>query len=603
MKTLKIENINKKYDIEILKDISCSFIKGEIVSIMGESGSGKSTLLNIIEGIDKSYSGRVLYDNVDIKTKKEDYLKNQVGIIFQNFNLISYLNVLDNVLIATSFKKGSLKVKVKKAKKLLIELGLENQIYKYPNQISGGEKQRVAIARALIKDPDIIIGDEPTGSLDSINTKEILNIFLKIAKLGKIVIIATHSEEVSKICHRTLMIKDGVIEKEEINNDFIEYYQEQNENVKSSKFGYIKGISLSIKNMLKKKIKTFMVSVGTSIGIIGLILVLSVSEGIKKYINDVIIGSKNSNILDIYKEKQSNTFLHDSFTKEDIKKIKNMNYVDDIEIGYTNKTDSQMFVDTEKMNVENIKTISKQMTKKQLIIDSFPKENEVLINYYTYEKLNYSAEHIKYNDTVFNISGVYEDGLSETTIYFNYGDIKNEIDEQINVLYIKSNNIEKLKTSLLKEGYYLSYIEESLDVFNNTLNIIIFILSLASFISLIVSSIMIMVVLYIGVIERTKEIGIFRSLGFKGKEIKKIFKSEALLYGFISSVISVCTSIPLLKSIDSILAKKFDLYVSTLNINYMIGCIFVCFIVCWFSSSYPAKKASKINIIDALRYE
>lgn len=151
MTILDIKNVNKKYDIEVLKNISCSFSRGEIVSIMGESGSGKSTLLNIMGGIDRSYGGDVYYDNAILKNKEENYIKNKVGIIFQNFNLIPYLNLIDNVLISKLFSVSKKRESKEKAKKILIDLGLEKQMYKYPSQVSGGEKQRVAIARALLK--------------------------------------------------------------------------------------------------------------------------------------------------------------------------------------------------------------------------------------------------------------------------------------------------------------------------------------------------------------------------------------------------------------------------------------------------------------------
>ncbi len=603
MTILDIKNVNKKYDIEVLKNISCSFSRGEIVSIMGESGSGKSTLLNIMGGIDRSYGGDVYYDNAILKNKEENYIKNKVGIIFQNFNLIPYLNLIDNVLISKLFSVSKKRESKEKAKKILIDLGLEKQMYKYPSQVSGGEKQRVAIARALFKDPDIIFCDEPTGALDSKNTREILDIFTRIAKSGKTVIIATHSEEVSKSSHRVLKIRDGELLREETINDFIEYCTEQKDSSTSCRFNYIKGIILSIKGLKKKKIKTIMVSIGTSIGITGLILVLSISGGMKKYINEIINDSKNQNIIDVYKEKQENKQSNLVFENSDIEKINKLNYVESIQKGYANKEYYKMVIGNKEVIIENILTYSEQLVKKLILSGAFPKENEILINNSLYNKIDSKTNGIEYEGKVYSISGVYEDGFVENSIYFNYDDLKNHIGEKTNVLFIKTKQRDKLKISLEKEGYYFSYIEESLKTFNDTFNIVIFVLTIGSVISLIVSSVMIMVVLYIGVIERTREIGIFRSLGYKGKDIKILFRSEALIYGLVSSIISLIFSIPILKVVDSIMKDNYQIYMSSINLSYLIMSVILCFSLCLFASSYPAKKASKINIIDALRYE
>lgn len=262
-----------------------------------------------------------------------------------------------------------------------------------------------------------------------------------------------------------------------------------------------------------------------------------------------------------------------------------------------------MVIGNKEVIIENILTYSEQLVKKLILSGAFPKENEILINNSLYNKIDSKTNGIEYEGKVYSISGVYEDGFVENSIYFNYDDLKNHIGEKTNVLFIKTKQRDKLKISLEKEGYYFSYIEESLKTFNDTFNIVIFVLTIGSVISLIVSSVMIMVVLYIGVIERTREIGIFRSLGYKGKDIKILFRSEALIYGLVSSIISLIFSIPILKVVDSIMKDNYQIYMSSINLSYLIMSVILCFSLCLFASSYPAKKASKINIIDALRYE
>ncbi len=176
MALLELKNIYKKYklagneEFTALKNINVSFDKGELVSIIGESGSGKSTLMNLIGGLDSNFEGELLYKGRNIGTFKEselvNYHKENIGFVFQSFNLIPHLNLLDNVAMAMTLSNVDSETRKKRALEVLTDMGLKDHVYKKPNQISGGQKQRVAIARALVNDPDIIIADEPTGALD-----------------------------------------------------------------------------------------------------------------------------------------------------------------------------------------------------------------------------------------------------------------------------------------------------------------------------------------------------------------------------------------------------------------------------------------------------
>ena len=201
---IEIKHVFKHYPVgnkekfTALSDINVSFKKGELVSIVGESGSGKSTLMNLIGGLDGDFEGEIVVDGMNLRGQPDKvldkYRKNKVGFVFQSFNLIPHLSILDNVTIALTLSNVSEKVKVEKATKLLTRLGLARELKRKPNQLSGGQKQRVAIARALINDPDIILADEPTGALDSGTTSQILEIMKEIASEGKLVIMVTHSE-------------------------------------------------------------------------------------------------------------------------------------------------------------------------------------------------------------------------------------------------------------------------------------------------------------------------------------------------------------------------------------------------------------------------
>ena len=218
---LEIKHVNKKYKVtnkeyfQALYDINISFKNGELVSIIGESGSGKSTLMNLIGGLDSDFTGQIIAGGEYLGTltdkQLDKYRKDKVGFVFQSFNLISHLSILDNVTLALTLSNVSEKEKVERATKMLKMVGLETQLKKKPTQLSGGQKQRVAIARALINNPEIIIADEPTGALDTTTSMQILKILKEIADSGKLVIMVTHSEKVASVSSRVIEISDGRI--------------------------------------------------------------------------------------------------------------------------------------------------------------------------------------------------------------------------------------------------------------------------------------------------------------------------------------------------------------------------------------------------------
>lgn len=221
MSYLELKDIHKSYflgkeEFPVLKGINLKFELGEFVSILGESGGGKSTLMNIIGGLDRKFEGQVLVNDKALDHHKEkemdEYRRGTIGYIYQSYNLISHLTVLDNVLTSLEMAQLSQAQRVERAKEMLKKVGLEDQIKKHPNQLSGGQKQRVAIARALAADPEIIIADEPTGALDSVNTEEVLEILRNIAAEGKLVIAVTHSQDVADFGTRIVHLEDGKVD-------------------------------------------------------------------------------------------------------------------------------------------------------------------------------------------------------------------------------------------------------------------------------------------------------------------------------------------------------------------------------------------------------
>lgn len=220
---LEVNNLNKFYingdmKLHALKNINFNIKDGEFIAIMGSSGSGKSTMMNILGCLDRNFSGKYILDKIDIsKIGEKDIssIRNQkIGFVFQSFNLLSKLTALENVELPLVYAGVNKKEREIRAKEILTKVGLIDRIHHKPTELSGGQKQRVAIARALINNPSIILADEPTGNLDSISEKEIMELFTELNNQGKTIIIVSHEPEVANYVKRIILFKDGEIIKD-----------------------------------------------------------------------------------------------------------------------------------------------------------------------------------------------------------------------------------------------------------------------------------------------------------------------------------------------------------------------------------------------------
>lgn len=291
---LKLKNIKKDYKTgdfiqHALKNISVSFRKNEFVAILGPSGSGKTTLLNIIGGLDRYDSGDLIIDGKSTKSFKDKdwdaYRNHAVGFIFQSYNLISHISVLENVEMGMTLSGVSAAERRRKALELLEKVGLKDHAHKRPNQLSGGQMQRVAIARALANNPKIILADEPTGALDSKTSTQIMELIKEIAK-DKLVIMVTHNAELAKdYASRIVSMKDGVI------LDDTDSYDDKNKrsgelSIKKTSMSLLSALKLSFNNIKTKKGRTALTAFASSIGIIGIALILSLSNGFNKEVEE-----------------------------------------------------------------------------------------------------------------------------------------------------------------------------------------------------------------------------------------------------------------------------------------------------------------------------
>ena len=283
---LKLSNIKKDYKTgdfvqHALKGINLSFRENEFVAVLGPSGSGKTTLLNIIGGLDRYSSGDLIIDGKSTKKFKDKdwdaYRNHAIGFVFQSYNLIGHISVLENVEMGMTLSGVSASERRKRALSLLDKVGLKEHAHKKPNQLSGGQMQRVAIARALANDPKIILADEPTGALDSKTSTQIMELIKEISK-DKLVIMVTHNAELAETyATRIVKMKDG-----ELLSDSEPYDSDNdsgNLNIKKTSMSFLTALKLSFGNIRTKKGRTILTAFASSIGIIGIALILSLSNG------------------------------------------------------------------------------------------------------------------------------------------------------------------------------------------------------------------------------------------------------------------------------------------------------------------------------------
>ena len=312
---LQLQHISKVYhtgnqEFHALKDISIRFRESEFVSILGQSGSGKTTLLNIIGGLDQYTSGDLLIQGKSTKQFKDrdwdSYRNHTIGFVFQSYNLIGHQTALSNVEIAMTLSGVSKVERKKRAIEVLERVGLKDHLYKKPSQMSGGQMQRIAIARALVNDPKVVLADEPTGALDSETSVQIMDLLKDIAK-ERLVIMVTHNPELAqKYSTRIVQVLDGNILSDSNPCEPTEETKQVDIQFTKTKMSFITALVLSFNNLLTKKGRTLLTAFAGSIGIIGIALILALSNGVSDYVKKVQEDTLVSLPLTISEQNQSN---------------------------------------------------------------------------------------------------------------------------------------------------------------------------------------------------------------------------------------------------------------------------------------------------------
>ena len=639
MALLKVSNLKKSYNItktqkqDVLKGIDIEFKSGDLVALLGESGCGKSTLINILGGLDMDYTGSVVIKGDFIRdfTEKQmdDYRKKRVGLIFQNYNLISHMTIKENIEIAMTMSDISKETRHERANDLLKMIGLLDYANKLPNQLSGGQKQRVAIARALANNPTIILADEPTGALDSESADIVMQILKKIAQSGKLVIIVTHSEKVASECGRVIRMENGVIASDEVVNKIsIDTKRDKEITPKSIKTKDI--YKTAVRNIKQTKGRSMLVSVGMSIGMAVVLLILCLSSGLAKYLNNVYASSLTS--LQMVATSSSS----DGISEDDIEIAKNLTGISKVTQSHTNK--SATFIYDSSEETESEENSSQKISSLACYFDNVyeptilygdikadtTSELYIIVSESFANKINSDSiiacvgEEIKITigetTETFIISGVYENentrrSRNSLSAYISYDAMERIVGEEsfvINTLYIDaydSSYVAGVKSDLTALGYSVSQEETSYDSILKYIDIGTSVLTALGGISLVVSAIMVFIVLYISVSERMKEIGILRAIGARRSDIKKMFVFEAGMLGLIGGVLAVaiCLVITIMANIICLSTIKYSLI--SYNVIYYVLGIAMSVVIGILAGIAPSTRASDLDPVESLRAE
>ncbi len=646
MAVLSLNNVKKSYklgdgtEFPVLKGINVSFEKGELVSIIGESGSGKSTLMNIIGGLDSKFEGEVLVGgkNIGSFTEKEldIYRKNKIGFIFQSFNLVPHLTILDNVALALTLSNVKRSEQVERAKEMLEKVGLKDHIHKKPNQLSGGQMQRVAIARALINDPEMIVADEPTGSLDSQTTQQILDIITQIAQEGKLVLLVTHSEHVAECSSRVIRIADGQIVENRQGITLTPKETAETAKTKeiSKNLNFAGAIKLAFKNMREKKMRNILVAVGASIGIMSIMLMLSIGNGIKTYIRDTMESLANPLAIEVTMPEEEDTpamgpeaFLSNTyFTQEDIDRLGAVEHVSATEEHFSAFAMGTAIasIDDKQAPLMMVSTLS-QYNEYDLAEGTMANKNEIIINKAVKEELGMDdivGKTITVSVQVDNrqividtvVSGVLSDETSPMSggmsqVYLYYDDLKQACAEQdydlmptsIMLIADMEENVDGIKSTVTDMGYGSSMQETMVETFTTMLDLFTGVLAGIAGISLLVSAIMILVVLYISVVERTREIGVMKAIGARRKDIRRIFISESFILGLAGGIIATVITFIIMFIGNAVIQSHFGVNMILISPYYVLFGIGISILISVLSGTLPAAKAAKLDPVESLR--
>ncbi len=667
MSVLELKNIKKSYflgkeEFPVLKGIDLQIERGEFVSLLGESGGGKSTLMNIIGGLDREYDGDVIVDGLVQRAKKEKamdaYRRETIGFIFQSFNLVSYLSVLDNIMISLKMTALTEKERHARAIELTKQVGLYEHRKKKPAQLSGGQKQRVAIARALASDPEIILADEPTGALDSQNTREVLALLRDIAQSGKTVIVVTHSQEVAEYGTRIIHLADGVITGDERIKPA--YPALEHDRIKSKALSLADTFKTAFQHFTNAWKINLLIAIGTAIGLFSVIFFLGLGNGATKYMNHMITSNVNPNIVTVFKrtttdnavantealrQAQENLGATDNLLDSNhLNSLKDAKYVTKVEPAYSISGLTTMKYDsTTKTGLYSITTWNASNINDSYVKGNKPENGEIALyekdakalnNDYksligqsisiTFTAKTSSNSNVEVTKSL-KVSGILKNpdsagagGGAASSVIMTASTLKSSLSaagadsdaayavvsvDKVDHVKSAAQAIQKIKIDGNK-AFATFNMGSILDTLTNITNIVSYVLAAIAGISLIVSIFMIVVTTYMSVAERTKEIGVIRALGGRRKDISRLFTFESLILGLSSAIIAILAAFLGEFIINKALSGFLDgVSIVQISIGHLIFAVIVAVLIALFASLAPSGRAARLNTIEALAAE
>lgn len=641
---LRLKNVYKHYKISketisILNDINMNIEAGEFVAIVGPSGCGKTTLLNLLSGIDKVSSGTIEFNNCSMEKfgdkERSCWRRNHIGYVFQQFNLIEFMTARQNIELVLQLNGLNRKERKERSTELLKLVDLEERGRHLPSQLSGGQKQRVAIARAIANNPSILLADEPTGALDSKTAAEIMGILKKINQQGNVTIImVTHDETIAAQADRRISLLDGkIINDTSTSKDKIEKCVEK-ETKKKNNAGFI--WAMAVKNLFTKKKRAILTSLATAIGITGVVISFGIGSGAKAKILTEIGYVVNDQVVDVVEsdiklDKEAQEMILDD------ERVLNI-YPNDrpnVLCGYGENVCSGL--------TQVIGPLDQPATywQENLMYGSLPSAdnaNEAIITITMAEKLLNNQEDVqslldKEMDMVFMAEAENDIPIQvhrKIVIKGIAGKAFLGVTEMVSIPYLLSQEVVKeslqqsdykptnycvtvvdkkdargVKDTLCQMGYDASIDEDALGTIGDMINAVVAVIMLLAGIALVVAGIMIALITYMGVIERTREIGILRALGFTARDVSGIFLIEGIIIGMCSGILGMLSATVignLINMVIQIMYENADVALYQVNLGQMLFCIVFSVSIGMICSISPARKAAKMQPVKALGY-
>ncbi|MFB9768685.1 ABC transporter ATP-binding protein/permease [Lactiplantibacillus modestisalitolerans] len=671
MSYLELKDIHKAYYLgkeafPVLNGIDLTFERGELVAILGESGGGKSTLMNIIGGLDRQFEGQVLLQGKPLDHHQEKqmdrYRRETIGYIYQSYNLINHLSVLDNVLISLDMTQLNRSERDQRARDLLEQVGLTDQIKKYPNQLSGGQKQRVAIARALASDPQIIIADEPTGALDSQNTAEVLAILNQIASEGRLVICVTHSQAVADAGTRIVHLADGKITADERRKDAYPVDDDRAQ-IAARKLPWHVPLTTAFKHLRYTWTWNLIIIIGTAIGLFAVMLFTGLGNGLKGYINQEINNVVNPRIVTVSRYQKpsrsqasggqaggsqaaggqgggassmasaATSLKSTTFTTKQLNKLKAISKVQSaqpiisasgatVKIGDQDLTLSSLTTWTAADRKSSIK-VGHQAGKNEIVLDKqtvakkWSSKNwkqlvgkTVTVSYQTMNKTGKTVT-VKRQLKVAGITAGQTGSGANAVTYQTMRSMRRaqNVDANPTSVAVKvasrhdnqsvTKKINQIKIDGKRQFTAIS-IATILDTVNTYVNLATTILAAIAGISLLVSALMIIVTMFMSVSARKKEIGILRALGESRGDIRRLFTSESLIIGVISAALATGLAYGIGAVLNQALYKIAGYNLVAIQMGNVVSTFIIALIIALLAAILPAWRAARLNPIDAL---